>query len=207
MFGLIPRETVFFDLFEQAAANILEGTRALVDLTEHFENVPGKAKKIKDIEHQGDQLTHQTIERLNKTFITPIDREDIHELICRLDDILDLIDTAVNRIVLYNIKTMPDDVKALARVLQRSAEIIDLALKGMRDMKRSDHILKLCIDVHTQENEGDRIEQHALAEMFKGSMTPFDVIKWKDIYEDLEAATDRCEDVANVIEGIVLKNA
>lgn len=207
MFSLIPKEMVFFDLFEEAAKNAHLGALALADLLEDFRNVAEKVKKIKDIEHAGDKITHTTIEKLNQTFITPLDREDIHRLISRIDDILDMIDTAVNRMFLYKIDKPTDDAKALARVLVKATSIIITLLTKMRNLKLSSSLLQDCIEIHTQENEGDRIEQHALASLFENGHDPIYVIKWKDIYEELEAATDRCEDVANVIEGIVLKNA
>lgn len=207
MVDLIPKDKSFFDLFERAAANLRLGTGAMAELLDHFERVPEKIAKIKEYEHQGDEITHRAIEKLNKTFLTPIDREDIHELICRLDDILDLTDGAANRILLYKIAAPTAPARALAAILVKSAEIVENAMKGLRDIKKSDHLIKLCIDLHTQENEADRVEQQALAALFDGNLSPYDVIKWKDIYEIMEAATDRCEDVANVVESIVLKNA
>jgi len=207
MFGLIPKEMIFFDLFEEAAKNAHQGALALVDLLENFTNVPEKVKRIKDIEHAGDKITHTTIEKLNQTFITPLDREDIHELICRIDDIIDLIDTAVARMSLYKIDKPTEDAKSLGRVLVKATKIILDLLPKMRNLKLSSSLLQDCIEIHTQENEGDRIEQHALASLFENGHDPIFIIKWKDIYEELESATDRCEDVANVIEGIVLKNA
>lgn len=207
MFSIIPKEMIFFDLFEEAAKNAHQGALALVDLLEDFRNVPEKVKKIKDIEHAGDKITHTTIEKLNQTFITPLDREDIHELICRIDDVIDLIDTAVARMHLYKIDKPTEDAKALGRVLVKATAIIIELLPKMRNLKLSSSLLQDCIAIHTQENEGDRIEQHALASLFENGHDPIYVIKWKDIYEELESATDRCEDVANVIEGIVLKNA
>ncbi len=207
MFSLIPKEMVFFDLFEEAAKNAHLGALALADLLENYVDVASKVKKIKDIEHAGDKITHTTIEKLNQTFITPIDREDIHRLISRIDDILDMIDTAVNRMFLYKIDKPTDDAKALAKVLVKATKIIIDLLPKMRNLRLSSSLLQDCIEIHTQENEGDRIEQHALASLFENGHDPIFVIKWKDIYEELEAATDRCEDVANVIEGIVLKNA
>jgi predicted phosphate transport protein (TIGR00153 family) len=207
MFSLIPKEMVFFDLFEQAGRNAHEGALALAALLDDYRDVAEKVKRIKDIEHAGDKITHATIEKLNQTFITPIDREDIHELICRIDDILDLIDTAVARMYLYKIEKPTDDAKALAKVLVHATKIITELLPKMRNLKLSSSLLQHCIEIHTAENEGDRIEQHALAALFENGQDPIYIIKWKDIYEELESATDRCEDVANVIEGIVLKNA
>jgi hypothetical protein len=207
MFSIIPKEMIFFDLFEEAAKNAHQGAIALAALLDDYTNVAEKAKKIKDIEHAGDKITHTTIEKLNQTFITPLDREDIHRLISRIDDILDMIDTAVNRMFLYKIDKPTDDAKALARVLVNATRIITELLPKMRSMKLTSSLLQHCIEIHTAENEGDRIEQHALASLFENGHDPIYVIKWKDIYEELESATDRCEDVANVIEGIVLKNA
>ena len=206
MFGLLPKETVFFDLFEQAAKNVHDGALALEGLLDDFRDVAEKARKVKDIEHAGDKITHDTIERLNKTFITPLEREDIHELICRLDDILDLIDTAVSRMVLYKIDKPTEDAKAMGKVIVHATKILTELVPQLRNLKRTDALIQQCIAVHTQENEGDRIEQHALAALFENGHDPTTIIKWKDIYEDLEEATDSCEDVANVIEGIVLKN-
>ena len=206
VFGFIPKEQVFFDLFERAAKNVHEGALVLGALVDDFRDVAAKADVVKDIEHAGDRITHETIEKLNKTFITPLDREDIHELICRLDDILDYIDTAVSRMVLYKIDKPTDDAKALGKVVVHATKIITELVPQLRNLKRTDSLIQQCIAVHTQENEGDRIEQHALAALFENGHDPTTIIKWKDIYEDLEEATDRCEDVANVIEGIVLKN-
>jgi predicted phosphate transport protein (TIGR00153 family) len=195
MFSLMPKEQVFFDLFEKSAENVHRGAQKLVDLLERFEGIPAKAQEVKDIEHAGDKLTHEMIERMNRTFITPLDREDIHELACRMDDIIDLMDTAVNRMMLYKVGKPTDDARALARVLERSTGILREAMPRLRRL-------------NNRGDEGDRIEQHALATLFEnGQNDPIMVIKWKDIYQDLEAATDRCEDVANVIEALVLKNA
>ncbi len=207
MFGLIPKDENFFELFEKAARNCHEGAILLVDMMQAGSDRVGFAKKIKDIEHQGDQLTHDTIERLNKTFITPMDREDIHELVCRVDDVIDLIDTATSKMVLYKIGDMTPDSKSLGQCLKHSTLLMVEAMPLLRDMKNAKAILEKAIAIHTQENEADRILHHALAALFEGDLDAKEIIKWKDVYEDLEAATDRCEDVANVFEGIVLKNA
>jgi hypothetical protein len=210
MFSLLPKEQVFFDLFEKSGANVHAGAQKLLDLMENYRDVAARAQEIKDIEHEGDKLTHEMIERMNRTFITPLDREDIHNLACRLDDILDLIDTAVNRMMLYKFKEPTADAVALARCLSKATGIIKDALPRLRKLghkREVESLLRSCVDVHTQENEGDRIEQHALATLFENGHDAFFVIKWKDIYQDLESATDRCEDVANTMEAIVLKNA
>jgi predicted phosphate transport protein (TIGR00153 family) len=206
MFNLIPKEAVFFDLFERAAANAHECTQALVEFLDRFDDLPNRARRIKDLEHIGDELTHETIERLNQTFITPIDREDIHELVCRVDDILDLVDTAVDRIVLFKLQKPLDETKQLAQCLVRSTTLIREMMPFLRNMKDADLVRQRVREVHRLENEADRIERQAMATLFESNPDPIYVIKWKNIIETLESATDRCEDVANVIEGIVLKN-
>ncbi len=210
MFSLMPKETVFFDLFEKSADNVQKGAQKLLELMSNFSDLGYRTQEIKEIEHEGDKLTHEMIERMNKTFITPLDREDIHELACRLDDILDLMDTATARMSLYKVKEPMPDAVALAQVLVRSTKTIRDAMPLLRTLTKKasvDALLTSCIEIHTQENEGDRIEQHALASLFENHLDPILIIKWKDIFQDLEAATDRCEDVANAIESIVLKNA
>jgi predicted phosphate transport protein (TIGR00153 family) len=206
MFNIIPKETVFFDLFEQAAANAHACTEELVAFLDRFDDLGNRARKVKDLEHVGDELTHEMIKRLNKTFITPIDREDIHELICRVDDILDLVDTAVDRIVLFKIEKPIPPSKELAQCLVRSTALIKDMMPLMRNMKDANLVRQKSREVHRLENEADRIERTALASLFENGEDPKYIIKWMSIIETLETATDRCEDVANVIEGIVLKN-
>jgi predicted phosphate transport protein (TIGR00153 family) len=206
MFNLIPKEPAFFDLFEKAAANALTCSRELVDFLDHFDNLPARARRIKELEHVGDELTHETIERLNQTFITPIDREDIHELVCRIDDILDLIDTAVDRIVLFKIEKALPESKELAHCVVRQVELLGEMVPVLRKIKNAEVVRQKVREVHRLESEADRIERQALATLFDDAHDPLTVIKWKNVIEILEAATDRCEDVANVIEGIVLKN-
>src|SRR5207244_3772131 len=164
---------------EKAAANAQAGAEELAEFLEKFDDLTERAKRIKDIEHAGDEITHEVIERLNKTFITPLDREDIHELACRLDDIVDLIDTATNRIVLYKIQKPIEDARLLAQCLVHATRVIVEMLPLMRRMKDSALVRQKCRDVHTQENEGDRIEQHALAALFEGATDPLYVMKWK----------------------------
>jgi uncharacterized protein Yka (UPF0111/DUF47 family) len=207
MFRLIPKEMVFFDLFERSAANAHEAAKEVHELLEKFDDLPERVKRVKDIEHLGDEITHDVIERLNTTFITPIDREDVHELICRLDDIVDSLDTAVNRLLLYKVPAPIEDARLLAGCILHATGILVEMMPAMRNMKNAAFVRQRCRDVHTQENEGDKIERHALAALFDGGHDPLYVMKWKNIIEELEDATDRCEDVANVIEGIVLKNA
>jgi predicted phosphate transport protein (TIGR00153 family) len=205
MFSLMPREKIFFDLFEKAARNVHLGAEALVDLLHHYENVADKVKRIKELEHAGDDLTHQTFETLNKTFITPLDREDIHDIASRLDDVLDFIHTAANKMLLFKVSAPTDDARALGDCLLEATGAMVDAVAKLRDLKDAQGVLKLCIVIHTHENTGDRLAAQALAALFE-SHSPVDIIKWKDIYQDLETATDRCEDVANALEAVVLKN-
>jgi hypothetical protein len=206
MFKFLPQEKVFFDLFERSAENALKCAEEVLEFFTKFDDLPARQKRVKDIEHAGDEITHEIIERLNTTFITPLDREDIHELGCRLDDIVDLADTAVNRCVLYRLEKPIEAARELALCLVHATTIIVEMMPALRNMKNADLVRQKCRDVHTQENEGDRIEQRALAELFNNGQEPLFVMKWKDVVVQLEASTDRCEDVANAIEGIVLKN-
>jgi predicted phosphate transport protein (TIGR00153 family) len=203
----MPRQDDFFELFESAAENSHAAACELVEMLEKFDDVAERAKRIKDLEHAGDKVTHAVIERLNRTFVTPMDRQDIHELICRVDDIVDLIDTAANRMVLYKIGRPTQDAIDLAHCLRHATQVIRETMPLLRDMKNSRRIGDMCIAIQTQENDADRLMQHAIAKLFEARPDPIEVIKWKDIYEEIESATDRCEDVANVLDSIVLKNA
>jgi uncharacterized protein len=207
MFSLMPRERIFFDLFSQSAANAHQAAGALADLLEDFTDVPEKVQRLKDLEHAGDKITHEIFEHLAKTFITPLDREDIHEIASELDNISDLADSAACRLSLYRIERPTEDIKLLARCLVRGTGSLVEAFKLIGDMKRSEEILRHCIEVHTQENEADRINHHALAALFEKHTDAAEIIKWKDLYHIVETATDVCEDVANVIHNVVVKNA
>ncbi len=165
------------------------------------------ARRIKELEHETDVITHHCVEALHKTFITPLDREDIHHLISRMDDITDSLEAASERLVLFNITEMTLEVRELAEVLVRSTEGVSEALRGLRDMGNAELIVQKCIEINRLENEGDVLMRQALARLFKDETNPITIIKWKEIYEHLEEATDRCEDVANIIEGVVLEHA
>lgn len=208
MFGrLLPRETSFFGLFEQHAALAVQGSRELQALAAPGANVANTAKRIKEIEHEADVITHRCVEALHKTFITPVDRNDIHRLISRMDDILDYIEAAADRVALYELTEMTPEMRELAAVLVRACEEVHVAVKALRDTKNTAPIFKACVDVNRLENEADLILRSAVAKLFKQATDPILVIKWKEVYENMENATDRCEDVANIIEGIVLEHA
>ena len=203
-FRLIPREEKFFDLFEQQGTNIVAAARVLEELVHDYGNAKAKAEEVKDLEHAGDTLTHEIVKRLNTTFITPIDREDIYALACRLDDVLDLIDAVADRLLLYKISKPTEGCVDMAKVIVKTAEATDRAVRCLRTLSPYYH--KHCIEVNRLENEADRLLRDLLAGLFEGS-DPIEIIKWKELYETMESVTDRCEDVVNVIEGIVLKMA
>jgi len=205
--SLINKDKTFFEMLDKSASNVALGARALADLLDSFPaDMGAKVKAIKEIEHQGDMLTHQTIEMINKTFVTPIDREDIHNLGTKLDDIIDLIDGASSRLALYKIDAVTPEAKAFARLLVKATDIIVPAIACLRKRSNCKDVITHCVDIHTIENDGDKLMHQSMVNLFDTN-DAIKTIKWKEIYQILESATDRCEDVANVIEGIVLKYA
>jgi len=203
----LPREEDFFTLFERHAALTVEGAKQFVSLVSGEKNVRALAARIKEIEHETDVITHTCVEHLHTTFITPIDRDDIHRLITRMDDVMDYVESASERIALYELREMTPEVRELADVLVRATEEVALAVAGLRDLKRAQAVLDHCIEVNRLENEADEILRNAVATLFREASDPLLVMKWKEVYEALENATDRCEDVANIIEGVVLEHA
>ena len=203
----LPRDERFYDLFEASVKKVLEGATQLEQLFKDFKEVPTRVKQIKDVEHEADLITHNTIEMLNRTFVTPLDREDIHNLISSLDDVLDYIDACAQRLNLYKIATTSEEALLLAVILVKSVREVEQAVYTLRRLKGTDTIMKNCIEINRLETEGDTVCRAAVAKLFEPENDPLEVIKWKEIYETLENAIDRCEDVANVLEGIALKNA
>jgi predicted phosphate transport protein (TIGR00153 family) len=206
MVRLLPKEERFFDYFDSASEKMIRGIRLLKEMMQDLSNAEEKARQIKEVEHEADRITHETVSRLHKTFITPIDRESIYALITRMDDVLDLIDSTSERVLLYGIKTSTSESMALIGVLEKAVDQVTKGISGLRDLKNSESILNICIEINRLENEGDRIFRNALSILFSSSYDPIEIIKWKDVYETLEEAIDRCEDVANVLEGIVVEN-
>ena len=198
---------MFFDLFERHADKTLEAARLLREMLNAPGDLPDQARRIKEVEHEGDVITHRAVEMLHRTFITPIDRGDIHRLVSSLDDILDLIEATSERVWLYGINTVDRDACDLAEVLVNTVSEVSRAMVGLRDLKNRDAILQVCMEINRYENEGDTLLRRAVARLFRDSKEPLLVIKWKDIYEFLEDAIDRCEDVANVVEGVALEYA
>src|SRR5438552_3720083 len=203
--NLIPREVRFFDYFEQQSENIIRATGLLHELIHTFADARAKAYAIKEVEHAGDQITHEIVRRLNTTFITPIDREDIHDLATRLDDVLDFLEAAAQRLVIYRIKEPTSACRAMAEVIVAQVASMDRCIRCLRTMDPGFH--EHAMEVNRLENRADTLLRETLAAMFEEQSDPIEVIKWKEIYETMEAVTDRCEDVANVIEGIILKMA
>jgi uncharacterized protein Yka (UPF0111/DUF47 family) len=203
---LFPSEgKVFFELFERHAGKTLEAARLLQAMLNNPVDLSDQARRIKEVEHEGDVITHRAVEILHRTFVTPIDRGDIHRLISRLDDVLDLIDASAERIWLYGIDSVDRDACDLAGTLVSAVSEVSRAMVGLRDLKNRDALLQVCMEINRYENEGDTLLRRAVARLFQDSKEPLMVIKWKDIYEFLEDAIDRCEDVANVVEGVALE--
>ncbi len=207
MFQLFPREETFLPQFARAAEIILEAATALDELAADFTDVELKVAHIKHLEHEGDQVAHQTFGLLSRTWITPIDREDIHALVKALDDVLDFIDAAANRFVLYKIPGPRPGLKQATEILVQSAIAIRRAMGMLGDLKHSAAILEICVEINRLENEADTLNRISIGRLFDTEKDPITLLKWKEIYEVLEEATDRCEDVANVFEQIVLKSA
>jgi predicted phosphate transport protein (TIGR00153 family) len=203
--SFLPRETKFFDLFDQSAANAVKSAQALNDLLCHWENVETKVAVITELEHQGDSVAHEIIAQLHRTFVTPFDREDIVMLGHSLDDVVDFIEAAADAMLLYKINA------PTVRAIELTGIIVQITIEVQRTVelihKRLDlkEILRRCVEINRLENDADRVYRDAMAELFDDSKDIPYIIKWREIYNYLETATDRCEDVANVIEGVALK--
>ncbi len=203
-FRFIPRDERFFDLFVADAANVLDGARQLEAMLRTYDNADKSAKKIRETEHKGDEISHDIGRRLERTFVTPIDREEIHSLISGLDDILDLIEEVADTFVLYGIDSPTKTSIKQAVLIVQSCETLHAALSNLRGFKDID---KFVVEVHRLENEGDRLERSAIAGLFDDGAKAMEVLKWKDIYALLEDTIDKCEDVAQLIERIVVTHA
>ncbi|MDD4900020.1 MAG: DUF47 family protein [Candidatus Omnitrophica bacterium] len=208
MFGnFLPKEFNFFDLFEKQVGYA-------VNAASYFKEVVSKGKmdeaaleKIQAIEHQGDEAMHDIIEQLNKTFITPFDREDIHALAKELDDVIDMINTIASRLVVYKLSGVNKNLVDFSGMIEESAKSVACAVKGLRNMKNSQIIKEACVEINRLENVGDSKRDRVLAELFESEKDPIAVIKWKEIYQDAETVLDICEDVAHVVGSIMVKQA
>jgi len=206
-FTLLPRDTSFFDLFDQLAGKVLDAARALEEMLERWDRLEMRVREMKDLEHECDAITHRTFDKLNLTFITPLEREDIHELASRLDDIVDHIDSTASRLVIYGVKRPTDEAKLLAQVLTRTCIEVQKAVAGLRNLKDPASLSRISVEINRLENESDDILRLALKRLFeRQNGDVLEVIKLKEIYEKLESAVDRCEDVANVIQAVVLRH-
>ncbi len=204
MVRIIPREAKFFEMFAEMSSNLTAGARLLLELLQDYDNVPMRVQKIKDIEHQGDDLTHSIITKLNQTFITPFDREDIHKLASSLDDVLDYINSAAERLLMYKITNPPPAAGELAGIVVRQCETL---AKAVALLEKNQGVLELCVEVNRLENEADSVARDAIAKLFEREKDPISLIKYKELFEVLEMATDKAEDAANVLESVVLKSA
>jgi uncharacterized protein len=205
MVRLIPREAKFFDMFEEMCANLNSGADVLRNALRDGTSAEVFVQRIKDIEHRGDDMTHAIITKLNQTFITPFDREDIHRLASSIDDVLDFINAAGDRMLLYKIRNPPAAAADLARVIGEQSQ--ELASGVAKLEKNSDAVLLHCVEINRLENEADAIARAAIARLFEEEKDPIQLIKIKELYEVLELATDKAEDAANVLETVVLKSA
>lgn len=200
----LPREDSFFSMFSAMAENVHAGAKALLEMMENYANPKAGADRVKALEHENDTLTHNLMKRLNQTFITPFDREDIHELASKIDDVLDLIDAVAGRLIIYRVDRIRPGVTDLTKVLCQATEEVAAAV---RMLEKRRNILDHCIEINRLENEADRLCRNLIARLFEDEKDPVQLIKWKEIIEVLEFATDKCEDVANVIESVTLKSA
>jgi uncharacterized protein len=204
--GLFPKEIDFFEILDRAALNISKAGVLLVALMENFDRLEERAKEIYEVEQEGDILTHEIMKKLNKTFITPIDREDLYALASSLDDILDLIWGAVDRLVVFKITAATKEALSMAKDIHTTTQVIHKAIHKLKE-KQYVHVQDYCIEINRLENLIDRDFRDALGKLFEEVKDPILIIKWKEIYEHLEDAADKCEDVANVLESIILKHA
>jgi uncharacterized protein len=201
---LLPHDGDFFVLFQRQAENIVAGAAAFTKMLEHYTDVPEQVQSIKAIEHSGDELTHQIFRKLNQTYVTPFDREDIHQLCSTMDDVIDLIDAAASRFVLYRIDRVRPGTVELSKVLTLATMELSAAVHAISS---PDQAIQRVIEINRLENESDRICRTLIARLFEDEKDPVQIIKWKEIFEVVETAVDKCEDVSNVIESIILKNS
>lgn len=206
-FPFVPRERKFFDFFEADTANTVKVANALKDLVDTWEHVEAKVNQIDELEHIGDNITHNIIEQLHRTFVTPFDREDIAALAHSLDDVTDFIHSAAVAMLNYKVGYPHQRAKELAEVIVHAVGEMEKAFLQLRHQSKLKNVLEHCIEINRLENMADTIYRAAMAELFEDSPDMAAVIKWREIYEHMESATDRCEDVANVLEGIALKHA
>jgi hypothetical protein len=203
----MPREQKFFDLFEQSTQNTVKAARALKEMIDSWQFVDSRVAEITELEHQGDTITHQIISLLHRTFVTPFDREDIALLAHTMDDVIDFIHATADAMFIYKIPSPTPRAKELADIILQGTIEVEKAVRGLRHKSEFKQILEGCVEINRLENMADRVYRAAIGELFDDAANIAQVIKWREIYEHMESATDRCEDVADVLEGVALKNA
>jgi len=206
-FPFLPKEEKFFELFEDSARNMVKVSQALKEMVNTWELVGGRVAEITELEHVGDTITHQIMAQLNRTFVTPFDREDIALLANTMDDVTDFIHHAADAMLIYKIDHPSRRAKELADIIVQAVAEVEKAVCGLRRHAELKQILERCVEINRLENMADRVFRSAMAELFEDTVDIADIIKWREIYEHMESATDRCEDVANVLEGVALKHA
>ena len=206
MINLLPKDTVFYDLFESLSRHAVSSAEHLRQMCKNYPNIESHLQRIRDEEHAADQLAHTALDRLDRTFITPFDREDIHELIGGLDDIIDGIDALAKRFPLFHIKAMEPAFEQQADLLVQSTVAVSEAVHLLRKSRKLSELSDKLIEIHRLESEGDDNHHNAMSKLFDGTLEPLEVMKWKEFYEYVENAIDGCEDVGNTLERIVLKN-
>ena len=204
---LFPKEENFFNFFEELADKIEEGGKFFLEMTKNRDYSAAKVSRLKEIEHEADVITHKTYERMHKTFLTPLDREDIYALVNKMDDILDHIEGVGIRLHMYKVKSPDDEIIKQAEILSQAIKKIKDVVHGLRNMKNSQMILDGCVEIHTLENAGDVLLRTIITNLFIKEQDAIELLKWKEIFERLEEAIDVCESVSNIVGGIVLKHA
>jgi len=204
---LFPKEENFFEYFEELADKIEEGGQFFLEMTQNRDYSAAKVARLKELEHEADVITHNTYEKMHKTFLTPIDREDIYALVNKMDSIMDVIEATAIRIHMYKVKKADDEIIKQAQILYEAIKKIKGIVHGLRDMKNSKMILDGCVEINTLENAGDVVLRTIITDLFMKEKDAIELIKWKEIFERIEEAIDVCEDVSNIVEGIVLKHA
>ncbi len=207
MLNLSRRSEPFFDLLEAAANNAQDTARALRDMVEDYRDLDAKFRRVREMEHEGDRIAHMLFERLNRSFITPLDREDLHNLAMVLDDIVDGIEEVADHLLIYHIDEPTPMLIGLVRILVRACEEVAHAVALLRDRKRSGEIAERCVEINRLENEGDQLFRAALEKLFESATDPIDVIRWKEVYDVVEKAIDSAEDIADRLHGVMMKHA
>ncbi len=207
MFTFTPKEDKFYEFFVQTANIAYKASKMLLDFLDDLENSEENLKKLKEVEHQGDKKQHELLEQLNSTFITPFDREDIYIIAKDTDDIIDLIESTASRFVMFNVNECTDEARSLSKMIVDCCKELISIMEELKNMKTSKHLAKRIIEVNRIEEQGDILSRKAIGDIFRRDMEVIDVIKWREIYQYLEDTLDACEDLANVIEGVVMKNA